>query len=201
MLYWKLFVVMKKFQWSLCQSLLLRVYSSSSIKKITVECRYNAVWYSMILHTALQELRQNINQRLNPQNTPHTSTWRSNYRVYFMNMLEKTDRVITAPHCTTFTEASWHRGFPKMVNYSDVLWTFRRLKSPANRLFLRQLLLQTDSKENIKSPHYSSFVNRIHRPFESPPSGSAMQEAFPRHAVLIRNSEVDSMANKYLQKW
>ena len=33
----------------------------------TVECRYNAVQYSEILHTQLQELRQNINQMLDPQ--------------------------------------------------------------------------------------------------------------------------------------
>ena len=37
----------------------------------TIECRYNAVQYSTILHTSLQELNQNINQRLNPQKTPH----------------------------------------------------------------------------------------------------------------------------------
>ena len=39
----------------------------------TVECRYNAVKYYKILHKYLQELGQNINQVLEPQNTPHTS--------------------------------------------------------------------------------------------------------------------------------
>ena len=39
----------------------------------TVECRYNAVQYSKVLHKLLQEFRQNINQMLDPQKTPHTS--------------------------------------------------------------------------------------------------------------------------------
>ena len=40
-----------------------------------VGCHYNTVqWYNMIFHTALQWLRQKINQGLNSQWTPHTST-------------------------------------------------------------------------------------------------------------------------------
>ena len=42
-------------------------------KPYTVECRYNAVWYCKILHDQLQEMRQNVNQTLDPQKTPHTS--------------------------------------------------------------------------------------------------------------------------------
>ena len=38
----------------------------------TVKCRYNAVQHCEILHKWLQELRQNINQMLDPQQTPHT---------------------------------------------------------------------------------------------------------------------------------
>ena len=47
-------------------------------------------------------MRQNINQRLNPQKTPHTSPWRASYGVSFMNILEKIDQIITAPQCTQF---------------------------------------------------------------------------------------------------
>ena len=47
----------------------------------TVEYRYNVVQYNKILHKCLQELRQNINQMLDPR------------------FLEKIDRVITAPRC------------------------------------------------------------------------------------------------------
>ena len=57
----------------------------------TVECHYNILQYNMVLHTLLQELRQNISQRLNPQKTPHTSPWWASYRVSFMNILEKID--------------------------------------------------------------------------------------------------------------
>ena len=50
--------------------------SSKSLKVFTyiytVECYYNAVQYNKILHTSLQGLRQNINQRLNLQkNNPY----------------------------------------------------------------------------------------------------------------------------------
>ena len=55
--------------------------------------------YNMILHTSLQELRQNITQRLWRQKIPHTSPVRASYGVSFMNILEKTDRIITALHC------------------------------------------------------------------------------------------------------
>ena len=38
-----------------------------------VKCHYNVVQYSVILHTAAQYLRQNRNQGLNSQETPHTT--------------------------------------------------------------------------------------------------------------------------------
>ena len=57
-----------------------------------VECHYNVVEFNMVLHTSLQEVRQNINQRLNPQKTLHTSPWRASYGVSFVNILEKIDR-------------------------------------------------------------------------------------------------------------
>ena len=44
----------------------------------TVECRYNAVLYNTILHTSMRSLRHNVNDTLDPQNTPHISPswWR-----------------------------------------------------------------------------------------------------------------------------
>ena len=62
----------------------------------TVECHYDTVQYNMILHISLEWLRQNTNQNLNTQNTPHTSPmgcllsgiWRKLTALY-----------ITAPHC------------------------------------------------------------------------------------------------------
>ena len=64
----------------------------------TVKCRYDVLQYNMVLHTSLQEVRQNINERLNPQKTPHTSPGRTSYVLSFVNILEKIDRLITAPH-------------------------------------------------------------------------------------------------------
>ena len=63
------------------------------------ECRYKALQYCKILHRWLQELRQNINQVLDPQTTTHTSPKRASYGVSFVNICEKIDSVITAPHC------------------------------------------------------------------------------------------------------
>ena len=64
----------------------------------TVECRYNAVQNNMVLHTPLQQVRQNINEKLSPKEIHHISPY---YRVYFVNVWEKDDLVIMAPHCTT----------------------------------------------------------------------------------------------------
>ena len=65
----------------------------------TVECRYNAVLCCKMLRKILQELRQNFNQMLDPQKTPHTSFLWASYGVSFAYICEKTDGVITAPHC------------------------------------------------------------------------------------------------------
>ena len=61
----------------------------------TVECGYNVVQYNMVLHTSLQEVRQNINQWLNPQMTSHTPP----YGMSFVNILEKIDCVIPRLQC------------------------------------------------------------------------------------------------------
>ena len=49
-------------------------YGVSVVSK--VECHFKGVQYSKILHKWLKELRQNVNQMLDPQKTPHTSPWR-----------------------------------------------------------------------------------------------------------------------------
>ena len=41
----------------------------------TIGCQFNVAHYDMILHTALQCMKQAINQRLKSQNTPHILTW------------------------------------------------------------------------------------------------------------------------------
>ena len=65
----------------------------------TIKCHYNTFQYNITFRPSLQELRQNINQRWNPQKTSHSSPWRASYRVFFVNILETTDRVTMAPHC------------------------------------------------------------------------------------------------------
>ena len=66
----------------------------------TVDCRYNTVYFIMMLHATLQRQQQNINQILNSQKTPHTSPSRASYGVSVVWIWETIDRVITAPRCT-----------------------------------------------------------------------------------------------------
>ena len=79
----------------------------------TVECLYNAVQFNKILHTSLQWLGQNTNKRLNLQKTHYTSPYRASYGVSYARILEKIDRVMTAPHCnvsyglTTMACGTW----------------------------------------------------------------------------------------------
>ena len=92
-----------------------RMHHSEQKYTRTIECRYNAVWYSIILHTVLQQPRQKINQNLHSQQAPYISPVRARYGVSVVRNLGKTDRVITAPHCISFewclvghgTDASW----------------------------------------------------------------------------------------------
>ena len=56
------------------------------------------LWYNMILHTSLQELRQDINQKLNTQKTPHTSVDGPAMGCLSLIFWRKLT-VITAPHC------------------------------------------------------------------------------------------------------
>ena len=60
---------------------------------------HNAIRTTWYLHITVV-MGQNMNVSLNPRMTPHTSPWRANYGVPFVMILEKIDRVITAPHCT-----------------------------------------------------------------------------------------------------
>ena len=60
----------------------------------------NMVQYNMIMHTSLLWLRQNINQGLHSQKTPHNSPSRVSYGMSIVNIFEKTDRVIMTLLCT-----------------------------------------------------------------------------------------------------
>ena len=47
---------------------------------------------------------------LDPQNTPYTSSLQASYGVLFLNICEKIDRVVTAPHCNSSNhchQATW----------------------------------------------------------------------------------------------
>ena len=71
----------------------------------------------MILHTSLQWLRQKIQKSFNPHKTPNTSSYRVNYGVSSVRILEKTDRVIMASdcisrwNCRTYVAVGSYKGF------------------------------------------------------------------------------------------
>ena len=53
-------------------------------------------------------------------------------------------------------------------HYIYVTWALRYLKSPANRLFIKEML-PADIKENINAPHHWSFMTAIpDNPLETP---------------------------------
>ena len=60
-----------------------QVNTSWKRRKGTVECRYNAVEYNTIMHTPLHWLRQNINQCLHSQKTPHILSFRGELWVVY----------------------------------------------------------------------------------------------------------------------
>ena len=70
----------------------------------TVECRYDAIQYSMLLYTLLHWLRQNMNESVK-QNKKHPIS-RSDGRVMgwvaFVWIFNITDRVLTEPHCSWY---------------------------------------------------------------------------------------------------
>ena len=71
-----------------------------------------------------------MNQILESQQTPHTSPSRASYGVSIVRILEKIDRVITAPHCieiwsewqTIFSIAFPLTRLPQCRIYASVIW-------------------------------------------------------------------------------
>ena len=80
---------------------LMHIYRVALIH--TVVFHYNMVQYDMILHTALQWLRQTWTQNLksltHTQKTLHSSPLWASYGVSFVMILENIESVITALHC------------------------------------------------------------------------------------------------------
>ena len=75
---------------------LVQYFVAINGKTNTVECRYNATHYDMILHTSLQFPRHHINQCVNPHKTSHRSLQRVSHGVSFLMIVREIDRVMTA---------------------------------------------------------------------------------------------------------
>ena len=100
----------------------------------TVKCRYNAVQFIVIFHTALQWHQQNINLTRNSQQTPHSSPVKSSYGMSVVRKLEKIDCVITALHCICQRKSAWLMNqifcscillgfYIILVKWNKVFWT------------------------------------------------------------------------------
>ena len=98
---------------------------SVNLNRNTVECLYNAVQYNMVFHSPLNWPTQNINQTLDSQKTLHSSPSRASYGVSIVNILEKIDRVITAPQWLPINKIhlkmSAIRSGPDVVNKTPLL--------------------------------------------------------------------------------
>ena len=71
--------------------------NASTCNHYTVECRCYAVQLIPILPKALRWYQQNVNQTSGSQHAPHASPSQASYCVSIMTILNKIDRVITAP--------------------------------------------------------------------------------------------------------
>ena len=80
-----------------CNQYIFSIFDSLLID--TIKCRYNAVQFTTLLHTALWWRSQKVVLIVESQQTPHTLTSRVRYRVSMVRMLDKMDRVITARYC------------------------------------------------------------------------------------------------------
>ena len=69
-----------------------------------VNCRYGAVQFITILHTALWQQRQKVNQILESQKIAYASPSRANNDMFIVRILKQIDRVITAPLCIALTD-------------------------------------------------------------------------------------------------
>ena len=75
----------------------------------TVKCRYNAVQYNMISHTAQQWLKQNIYQNYHSQKTTHSSPSRASYGVSILMIWEENwPHYNGTVYCSEGTFAFWH---------------------------------------------------------------------------------------------
>ena len=82
-IYTNIYVPSKRIQTIHVSSLICNLYPTRKLSVLlqrvsnffpyAVECHYNAIQYNYILHIWMQELMQNINQRLIPQKISHTS--------------------------------------------------------------------------------------------------------------------------------
>ena len=91
--------------WSYCSLDLFLLNWEAQLCICTVECRYNMVQYNMIWHTSPWWLMENINEKLNPQNTPHSLPVRILDIDSVTMALHRTNSVIrdlqTLSHCLT----------------------------------------------------------------------------------------------------
>ena len=118
--------------------------------------------YFKILQNQLQKLKQNINQMLDPQKTCHNSPIRASYGMSFVNICEKIDDVVMAPH---FVLCSITMSKPETERTTYILPSITSWRKP--KVFWRKLNLWFDHDDNIIKwkhfPYYWPFVRGIHQ--------------------------------------
>ena len=127
----------------------------------------------MILHTVLYLLWQNINRNLYLHQTTHTSPSRPSYGVSIVRNLEKTDHVITAPHCScsffmenedhfTILLMAWQHKEPRHPTLSSHGIDLVHLQNVFyfNHIPLHELVLSTQYKPELTQcwPGYGTLI-------------------------------------------
>ena len=117
---------------------------------------------------------------LNPQKTPHTSPSQASYGVYSVNILDKSDRVATTPHCmcSIAQKRVYSIGVKCYGSITVMSYANHSILSQQQFEFVQQLVLSNNT-ENIKAPHYWTFMRWMHRwPMDASHKGPVKQKTF-----------------------
>ena len=78
------------------------IWDAMPLRDITVIQSSAVITRSNLVRYCINYCRnwgENINEMLDPRKTSRTSPWHASYGMSFVDIFEKIDRVVTAPHC------------------------------------------------------------------------------------------------------
>ena len=129
--------------------------------------------YHDITYDTAKTQCQEVNQILESQQTPHTSRSRANYGVSVVRILEKIERVITAPH-----------------HYDDVTMSLMASQITSLTIVYSTVYSGADQRK-LQSSASLVFVRGIHQgPVNSPHKRPVTRKMFPfDDAIMLYNEQ------------